>query len=73
MEAGTGIITPQEKAEIIISIIPSINQVGREIDLINNINVEAKDTFTKKNLKYQSKVIKSGAIKGVKDTVVVSE
>jgi len=37
MEAGTGIITPQEKAEIIISIIPSINQVGREIDLINNI------------------------------------
>ncbi len=70
IEVGTGILSPPEKAEFIISVVPSVNQVNQGIDLLKNIKVGAKDTFTNANIGYEFKAITSQVVKGLKDGLV---
>jgi len=67
VSAGTGFMSPSEKAEFIISVTPSMNQSGHEIDLISDMQIRAEDVFTGNNLKYEFKVIKSGIIEGLQN------
>jgi hypothetical protein len=71
VKAGTGFTSPSEKAEFVISVTPSVNQVNHEIDLINDMQIKAKDIFTGNDIEYNFKVIKSSAIKGLKGWAVV--
>ncbi len=73
VKEGTGFILPAENAEFLISTIPSTNQIGHEIDLIKNIQINANDIFTGNTIEYKSKVIRSSAIKGLKGGGVVIE
>ncbi len=70
VEVGTGILSPPEKAEFIISVTPSVNQVNQRIDLLKNIKVGAKDTFTNVDIGYEFKAITSQMVKGLKDGLV---
>ncbi len=71
VKAGTGFTSPSEKAEFVISVTPSVNQISHEIDLINDMQIRAKDIFTDNDIEYNFKVIKSSAIKGLKGWAVV--
>lgn len=73
VEVGTGILSPPEKAEFVISIIPSINQVGQGINLLKNVRISAKDTFTGNSIGYEFKAITSQMTDGLKDGLVVGE
>ena len=70
VEVGTGILSPPEKAEFIISVTPSSNQVGQSVDLLKNIKVRAKDTFTGNSIGYEFKAITSQMVDGLKDGLV---
>jgi uncharacterized repeat protein (TIGR01451 family) len=71
VKAGTGFVSPTEKAEFIISVTPSVNQVGHTIDLINNMRVNADDIFTNRDIKYEFKIVKSGTVEGLKEWAVL--
>jgi hypothetical protein len=71
VKAGTGFTLPAEKAEFIISVTPSVNQVGHEIDLITSMQINAEDIFTDNNIEYKFKVIKSSIIEGMKGWAVI--
>ena len=71
VKAGTGFMSPAEKAEFVISVTPSVNQVGHEIELINNMQVKAKDIFTSSNIEYKFGIVKSNVIEGMKGWAVI--
>jgi len=71
VKAGTGFVSPAEKAEFIISVTPSVNQVGHTIDLIDNMRVNADDIFTNRDIKYEFKIVKSGTVEGLKEWAVL--
>lgn len=73
VKAGTGFTTPAEKAEFVISVTPSINQVGHEMDLISSMQINAEDIFTDNDIEYKFKVIKSSVIEGMKGWAVIEE
>lgn len=70
---GTGFTSPSEKAEFVIGVTPSVNQVGNIIDLINSIEVTAEDTFTGEDIKYKFNVIKSNSVKNLDEEGAVIE
>ena len=70
VEVGTGILSPPEKAEFVISIIPSSNQIGQGVDLLRNIKVLAQDAFTGNSIGYEFKAITSQMVEGLKDGLV---
>jgi len=73
VRAGTGFSVPAEKAEFVISVTPSANQVGHEIDLISAMQINADDIFTNNDIEYKFKVIKSNVIEGMKGWAVIGE
>jgi hypothetical protein len=72
VKSGTGFARPSEKAEFIISVTPSENQSGHEIELINDIKISAVDAFTGNNIEHVFKVVKSSVVEGLKSGVVVA-
>lgn len=71
VKADTGFAIPAEKAEFLIGVTPSTNQVGHDIDLIKDIHVDGLDIFTGNNIEYMSNVVKSGIVKGLKSGAVI--
>jgi uncharacterized repeat protein (TIGR01451 family) len=70
VDVGTGFISPPEKAEFVISVTPSVNQINHGIDLINNILLKAKDMFTGNSVGYELKAITSETTEGLMSGVV---
>jgi hypothetical protein len=50
MAAGTGYTKPQKQAYFQVEFLPSISQVGKKIELLNDVSFGAKDTFTRTNI-----------------------
>ncbi len=73
VDMGTGFISPAEKAEFLVSVTPSVNQVGHSIDLLKNISIQAKDMFTGNNIGYHLKAINSEGVEGLRDGIVVAD
>jgi uncharacterized repeat protein (TIGR01451 family) len=73
VDMGTGFISPAEKAEFLVSVTPSVNQVGHSIDLLKNISIQAKDMFTGNNIGYYLKAINSEGVEGLQDGIVVAD
>lgn len=72
VKSDTGFKSPAEKAEFVISVTPSINQVGDEIDLINSMQINAEDTFTGNDIEYRFNTIKSNTIKELRGGTVIA-
>lgn len=46
INAGTGVLTPSKEASFQVRIKPSLDQKGKEVDLLGVSNISAKDSFT---------------------------
>lgn len=59
VDAATGILSPVKYAAFKIGLVPSINQVGKQVDLIKESIIEAIDSFTSARLTMQSSALSS--------------
>lgn len=54
LENATGILGPKREVNFQVSIIPQINQTGREVPLLNNSVFTARDLFTSEEIKIET-------------------
>lgn len=55
ISSGTGVLTPPLEAGFQVRIKPSPEKINREVDLLGETTIVAKDLFTEKNLKFIAK------------------
>lgn len=67
---GTGIGTPRMSTSFQISTIPSSNQQGREIKVLNNAALSGTDSFTGQNVQSVFRELTSSDVQGLSDREV---
>ncbi len=70
IEAGTGFITPTRMYAFQIGVIPSKNQLGRKIVILNDLKTTAIDTFTSNEVSYKFKKLNVTSIKDVDTSLI---